>query len=83
MWELNDLMTGVSYCNRNEWEQARIIGYLCMVPHIKKTDMKKILPFKWDEDHTTAPKTISKEEVKKLRDKSSFFEKIINKQNGR
>lgn len=84
-YEVNDLMEGIDYVDRVSWEQTRVLGYLSMAPHCKKLDMKKILPFKWDEndDNTSQEEkvtTISNEDIEKLKLESEKYEKYFSQQ---
>ena len=82
-YEVNDLMEGIDYVDRVSWEQTRVLGYLSMAPHCKKLDMKKILPFKWDEndDNTSQEEkvtSISNEDIEKLKLESEKYEKYFS-----
>lgn len=83
-YEVNDLMEGIDYVDRVSWEQTRVLGYLSMAPHCKKLDMKKILPFKWDEDDNTSEEekvtSISNEDIEKLKLESEKYEKYFSQQ---
>ena len=82
-YEVNDLMEGIDYVDRVSWEQTRLLGYLSMAPHCKKLDIKKILPFRWDEDDTSEDEkvtTISNEEIEKLKKESEKYEKYFSQQ---
>lgn len=84
-YEVNDLMEGIDYVDRVSWEQTRVLGYLSMAPHCKKLDMKKILPFKWDEndDNTSQEEkvtSISNEDIEKLKLESEKYEKYFSQQ---
>ena len=84
-YEVNDLMEGIDYVDRVSWEQTRVLGYLSMAPHCKKLDMKKILPFKWDEndDNTSEEEkvtSISNEDIEKLKLESEKYEKYFSQQ---
>ena len=65
LWDLNDLLVGISYKGRPDWERMRISAYLTMSPHCKRLDMKKILPFSWDTDDRDIE--MSNEEVERLK----------------
>lgn len=84
-YEVNDLMEGIDYVDRVSWEQTRVLGYLSMAPHCKKLDMKKILPFKWDEDDNNTSEeekvtSISNEDIEKLKLESEKYEKYFSQQ---
>lgn len=84
-YEVNDLMEGIDYVDRVSWEQTRVLGYLSMAPHCKKLDMKKILPFKWDEDDNNTSQeekvtSISNEDIEKLKLESEKYEKYFSQQ---
>ena len=84
-YEVNDLIEGIDYVDRVSWEQTRVLGYLSMAPHCKKLDMKKILPFKWDEDDNNTSQeekvtSISNEDIEKLKLESEKYEKYFSQQ---
>ena len=84
-YEINDLMEGIDYVDRVGWEQTRLLGYLSMAPHCKKLDIKKILPFSWDENDNDISQnekvtTISNEEIEKLKKESEKYEKYFSQQ---
>ena len=84
-YEVNDLMEGIDYVDRVSWEQTRVLGYLSMAPHCKKLDMKKILPFKWDEDDNNTSQeekvtSISNEDIENLKLESEKYEKYFSQQ---
>ena len=84
-YEVNDLMEGIDYVDRVSWEQTRLLGYLSMAPHCKKLDIKKILPFRWDENDKDTSKDgkitkIRNEEIEKLKKESEKYEKYFSQQ---
>lgn len=81
LWDLNDMIIGLTYKGRQEWERTRTAAYLCMAPHCKKLDIKKVLPFHWDKDTLAEDTYISNEDVDRMRKMSAYYESIINKDN--
>ena len=43
LWDLNDLLEGLSYKGRQEWERIRTASYISIAPHCKKIDKETIL----------------------------------------
>lgn len=70
-WELNDLVQGIKWMDRNTWEQARLQAYLTAQVNSKnKLSPTDILKLPWDEggediDHDTE---ISKEDIERLKE---------------
>lgn len=51
-YEIPDIIEGLKYCNRDEWEMTRMM----LAPYAK--DIKKSMPLPWDtEGEDTAPVT--------------------------
>lgn len=72
LWDINDLLVGLSYKGRQEWERLRTGAYITIAPHCKKIDKEKMLPFPWDEKPNTA---ISTDDVKRMKELAKRFEK--------
>ena len=74
LWDLNDLIYGISYKGRQDWERTRIAAYLTMAPHCKKLDIKKVLTFSWDKESEVEDTSISKNDIERLKILSKKFE---------
>lgn len=74
LWDLNDLVCGISYKGRQDWERTRTAAYLTMAPHCKKLDIKKVLPFSWDKESEVKDTSISKNDIERLKILSKQFE---------
>lgn len=72
LWDINDLIIGLSYKNRQKWEMVRTLGYLSVAPHCKKIDKNKLLEFPWDEKPDTS---ISNKDVERMKALAKKFEK--------
>lgn len=72
LWDINDLLVGLSYKGRQEWERLRTGAYITIAPHCKKIDKEKMLPFPWDEKPDTS---ISTDDVKRMKELAKRFEK--------
>lgn len=72
LWDINDLLVGLSYKGRQEWERLRTGAYITIAPHCKKIDKEKMLPFPWDEKPNTS---ISTDDVKRMKELAKRFEK--------
>lgn len=75
LWDLNDILMGISYKGRQDWERIRTLGYITIAPHCKKLDIKKMLPFPWDKDVEQEDTSISDNEIERLKILSKQFEK--------
>lgn len=74
LWDLNDILMGISYKGRQDWERIRTLGYITIAPHCKKLDIKKMLPFPWDKDVEQEDTAISDNEIERLKILSKQFE---------
>lgn len=72
LWDINDLLVGLSYKGRQEWERLRTGAYITIAPHCKKIDKEKMLPFPWDEKPDTS---ISTDDIKRMKELAKRFEK--------
>lgn len=77
LWDLNDLVCGISYKGRQDWERTRTAAYLTMAPHCKRLDIKKVLPFTWDKETSIEDTTISNGDIERLKKLSKQFETKI------
>jgi hypothetical protein len=78
LWDLNDILYGISYKGRQEWERIRTLGYITIAPHCKKLDIKKMLPFPWDKDAEVEDTSISDKDIARLKTLAKQFEKGQN-----
>lgn len=76
LWDLNDLIIGLSYKGRQEWERIRTASYISIAPHCKKIDKEKMLPFPWDNENKEERQTISTAEIKRMRNLAKRFESV-------
>lgn len=72
LWDINDLIVGLSYKGRQEWERLRTGAYITIAPHCKKIDKNKMLPFPWDEKPDTS---ISNSDIDRMKALAKKFEK--------
>lgn len=77
-WEVNDMLDNLRYLERNEWERSRYAIYSnIQINSKKKLKPTDIMKFEWDDEKETETfenKTITKEDIKRLNEKT----KIIN-----
>lgn len=74
LWDINDLIMGLSYKGRQEWERVRTAAYITIAPHCKKIDKNKMLPFPWDEKSDTS---ISNKDIDRMKALAKKFEKGV------
>ena len=74
LWDLNDLLEGLSYKGRQEWERIRTASYISIAPHCKKIDKEKMLPFPWDNEYKAERQSISTAEIARMRNLAKRFE---------
>lgn len=76
MYEIGDLLKGLSTKNKESWEQTRFISYItAQVNSTKKLKPTDILKFSWDID--TKDTYISNEDIERLKNKSKQLENKI------
>ena len=65
--------------NKDSWEQARLISYIiAQTNSTKKLKPQDILKFSWDsENNDDAIKTVSNEDIIRLKEKANQYIKII------
>lgn len=77
-WEVIDMLDNLRYLERNEWERSRYEIYSnIQINSKKKLKPTDIMKFEWDDEketETVENKTITKEDIKRLNEKT----KIIN-----
>lgn len=74
LWDINDLVEGLTYKGRQEWERVRTLGYITIAPHCKKIDKEKMLPFPWDKEHKEQRQNISSADIERMRKLAKRFE---------
>lgn len=74
LWDLNDLIIGLSYKGRQEWERIRTASYISIAPHCKKIDKNKMLPFPWDNENKEEQQSISTADIERMRSLAKRFE---------
>mgnify|MGYP007037128234 CR=1 FL=1 len=74
LWDINDLLEGLSYKGRQEWERVRTASYITIAPHCKKIDKNKMLPFPWDNDNKEEQKGMSAADIERMRSLAKRFE---------
>lgn len=75
LWDINDLIIGLSYKNRQMWEMVRTLGYLSVAPHCKKIDKNKLLSFPWDDEDKAERQSISSADIERMKRLAKKFEK--------
>ena len=80
MYEVGALLKNIYKASKNEWEQARLITYvIAQVNSKKKLKLTDITQFAWEKESASQlPKTITDEDIKRLKDKAKS---IINNNN--
>lgn len=68
-YEIRAVMKYQYYAYKDNWEQARLISYLvAQVNSKKKLKLSDIMEFEWDKDNAALNKSVSNEEIAKLRE---------------
>lgn len=75
LWDINDLIIGLSYKGRQDWERIRTLGYITIAPHCKKIDKNKMLSFPWDKEIADDRFNRDKEEIERIKQLAKKFEK--------
>ena len=80
LWEVNDLIDFLPWCDRNVWESQRLNAYItAQVNSTKKLRMQDICTFRWEQDKEQhGEQEITDNEIKRLQEKSEKWEKIIS-----
>lgn len=79
-WEVYDIYNMLQYADAPQWEQTRWLMYVvAQVNSRKHLKLSDILQFAWDSDGSSA-KTISTEDVERLRKQAKEIEKSILKE---
>ncbi|ERM82389.1 hypothetical protein P872_18510 [Rhodonellum psychrophilum GCM71 = DSM 17998] len=76
--EFKSFLSGYNKRIQNDYEVARLIGYLSLKPHLNKSSQKKnineVIPFGWDDNKVKSKeiKKLSLEEFEDLKLKWNF-----------
>lgn len=70
-YEVNDIIEGLQYTDRNLWETSRMNSYiLAQVNSKKKLSPTDIIKFNWENNEEAKEIEISNEDIKRLKEKS-------------
>lgn len=70
-YEVNDIIEGLQYTDRNLWETSRMNSYiLAQVNSKKKLSPTDIIKFSWENNEEAKEIEISNEDIKRLKEKS-------------
>lgn len=77
-WETLELINYIQFANSQEWEMTRLL-LSCYVDHKKVKKLTDIIQFPWDEDYVKdeVKKTISNEDIQRLKTKANELSKYI------
>ena len=79
-WEVYDIYNTLQYADASQWEQTRWLMYvIAQVNSRKHLKLSDILQFPWDSEATSG-KTISNEDVERLRKKAKIIESNLLKE---
>ena len=74
MYEIQPLMSNIYRKHRESWEQTRFLGYLiAQTNSTKKLKPSDIIKFFWDSETPNEDKTISAEDISRLKEKAKQF----------
>ena len=72
-YEIRALMKYQYYAHKDNWEQARLISYLiAQVNSKKQLKLSDIIEFEWDKENIELNKSVSNEEIAKLREQAKL-----------
>lgn len=80
VWEVNDILSNLSFMDRNLWETARLNAYVvAQVNSRKHITQQDICKFKWEDKNAFVKKDesnyeISTEDINRLKELSTKFE---------
>lgn len=77
-WEMNVLLDGLWRKNRDNWEQARLVGYTTARAHMKKgsgMEITKYFPLPWDEGDPEDKPTVTEADKTRLAQRAAEIEK--------
>ncbi len=82
IWEINDLIEFLPYCDRNMWESQRLNAYMtAQVNSTKRLTMQDICKFKWeDEDTSQNTQEITDDDIKRLSERATQWEQLLQTQ---
>lgn len=78
-WETIEIVNYIQYAYAPQWEMTRMI-LSCYADHKKVKKLTDIIEFPWDEGYVKkeVKKTISNEDIQRLRDKANAISKYMN-----
>lgn len=79
MYELNLILESLHLSNKDSWEQTRMISYIIAQSNSSKTlKLTDIMKFEWDEQTDNEDTKITKEDIERIKQKSSEYLKYLN-----
>lgn len=82
-WEVNDIIENIQYLDRNDWEQARLnLNTSYVLKTRKKIKTTDLLKFPWDKE-SAVDTAIDNESIRRLKEKSELYKKLIVKEDGK
>lgn len=80
LWEVNDLIDFLPWCDRNIWESQRLNAYItAQVNSTKRLTMQDICKFRWEQKtEQQGEQEITDTDIKLLQEKAKRWEKIIS-----
>ena len=82
-WEVNDIIENIQYLDRNDWEQARLnLNTSYVLKTRKKIKTTDLLKFPWDKE-SAVDTAIDNESIRRLKEKSELYKKLIVKKDGK
>lgn len=84
-YEVNDIIENIQYLDRNDWEQARLnLNTSYVLKTRKKIKTTDLLKFPWDDLQDNAGNTaIDNESIRRLKEKSELYKKLIVREDGK
>lgn len=78
-YEVNDVISNLSYLDRNDWERSRLNAYVvAQVNSRKQLKPTDIIKFSWDtEEGIRQDTSISNEDIERLKKKSEQINKQL------
>ena len=85
IWEIENILDCIPYCDRNLWETQRLSTYINAKAHFKGIkNAQDICKFKWEEESTEEEKEhdieISDDDIKRLKELSKKWEETSTMQ---
>lgn len=76
-YEINDIIDCLPYCDRNGWEQSRLLAYTnVQINSKKKLSPSEVIKLPWDKEETMSTE-ISNEDIERLKEKAQLISKNI------